>query len=475
MPMPLINKLALIKTSSTLSDLPTGKAKDFDEFWNKIIEPTLPDVDIVCQWHDLLLNYINNPNPVFFVREYAGPSGNGDELRRGFYNTTDYDFSTVYCDNGFTAYFYSMAFDGYVPDIDDFEAIMKSRKFPCCFIQTKEENSYAAYFRGKNPAITEKGYKIAHIFSAGEGFNGSAPYKKVGDFCGDIFPRAVNTDWNNTQTDCCGKYYYRHMPIEHSKAGKAKDFAIAHFMRMVHPINYFLVPKITNQYDKTTQIMKTNIVWRKSTTLGKAQVNVEIGEDAALINYVADKIKKRYENVGGRNIYNEFLNLIYPIPFVDPPTNQTIDADYGIDVWKNHQAELIAAGHTKKSKKSAPKTKSKKVKVATAVASSLAPAITPSASSSKHNNNKPAGTTSVQKEDVPVILIPSDPVVFKQQLLSSRRAEITWRYKDGTKRSKPWRAYKLEADSDVMDNIKTRPEYRTRKKDDLLEVVVKIL
>lgn len=348
--MTLKNKLELIKSSSVLTDLPSGKAKDLDEFWAKVIEPTLPDVNVVQCWHEILTEYINKSDAVFFVRafgSYNSKTKNKDVLRRGFYNTTDHHFNTAYCDNFLTSYFYSMAFDGYCPSYDDFEATMKSRKFPCGFLQTKEENEYAAYFHGKNPDITNKGYKIAHIYSAGENYNAKAPYQTVGDFCNAVFPRGLNTEWSKTKTDIHGEYHYRYVKMGQTEADLAKAFAIAHFIRTVHPINYFLVPKNSNK-DKASGVIKTNIVWNDA-----GEIKDEIGEDADLINYVADKIKQRFSKIygkSGRDIYSEFLELVYPVINNGPIKNKNIDAKFGIDVWKNHKKELKAMADVKKQK-----------------------------------------------------------------------------------------------------------------------------
>ena len=244
--MTLINKLELIKTSSTLPELKTGYAKDLDELWKNLIEPNLPEVSVVQRWHEVLTEYIKRSDVVFFVRafgSYTSGKKDKDKLRRGYYNTTDHNFNIAYCDNFFTSYFYSMAYDNYCPAFEDFESIMKSRKFPCGFLQTKEENEYAAFFHGKNPSITNKGYKIAHIYSAGENYNENSPYRTVGDFCDALFPRGVNTEWSQTNNDIYGGYHYRHVKMNQLEANSAKVFAIAHFIRTVHPINYFLVPK----------------------------------------------------------------------------------------------------------------------------------------------------------------------------------------------------------------------------------------
>ena len=74
--MTLKQKLKDIKKTSVLTGLPNGTAKDFDELWCNLIEPNLPDEKVVIEWHNMLKQYIEKPNAVFFIRAFAGPSGN---------------------------------------------------------------------------------------------------------------------------------------------------------------------------------------------------------------------------------------------------------------------------------------------------------------------------------------------------------------------------------------------------------------
>jgi hypothetical protein len=146
--MTLKEKLKNIKNTSTVSPLneyPDIKtAKDLDTLWINVIEPNLPSKSTIEKWHNILMEYIKQSDAVFCLRAYASPSGNSPILRRGFLNKVfiagNEAFETFYVDNGFTAYFYSMAKDGYVPkDCNEFKSLIKSREFPCSFIQTNSE------------------------------------------------------------------------------------------------------------------------------------------------------------------------------------------------------------------------------------------------------------------------------------------------------------------------------------------------
>lgn len=343
--MTLIEKLKNIKNTSTVSPLneyPDIKtAKDLDTLWINVIEPNLPSKSTIEKWHNILMEYIKQSDAVFCLRAYASPSGNSPILRRGFLNKVfiagNEAFETFYVDNGFTAYFYSMAKDGYVPkDCNEFKSLIKSREFPCSFIQTNSEKQLAAYFKGINPEISKKGYKIAHIFSAGDNYNDQSNFHSIGEFCEKIFPRGERSDWSNTTS---AGHHYRRIDFHNTDEVNAiKAFAIAHFLRTVHPINYFLVPNKPNRYDEATNILKTNIYWYE-----KGTEFDEIGEYPALIEYVAAKIKARYGK-----IYDEFLSLIYPTGIcIDPKeVNINIDAEYAIGLWQKKAGSAIISSKT---------------------------------------------------------------------------------------------------------------------------------
>ena len=70
---------------------------------------------------------------------------------------------------------------------------------------------------------------------------------------------------------------------------------------------------------------------------------------------------------------------------------------------------------------------------------------------------------------------PANVDAFKQQLLQTRRAEITWIYGDGTQVDKVWDATKVSATTDVKMNIQSRPEWRNREANGLVEVKVKLI
>ena len=332
--MTLEEKLKNIKTTSTLESLPqydkVESAKDLEELWNKVISPTLPDKSTVVAWHNLLMDYVKQDNAVFSLRAYAS----GKNSRRGFLNKVyicgQVSFGTFYTDNSIPVYFYSLAKDGFIPTLTELNnALINKLTFPYGYFSTSAGTNFVAYPKGDNPEINKKGYKLAHIFSAGENYSNKAGYGSIKEFCDSAFPNSAITQWQNNILPS-GQHFRPICLKDKSEAEKIRKFAIAHFIRSVHPINYFLIPNKTNRRDEASGIIKTNIYWRDPIN-GKNMD--EIGEYSKLIEFVAAKIKNIYKDT---KVYEEFLDLIYPTGNCINPTetNVTIDAEYAIGIWQ---------------------------------------------------------------------------------------------------------------------------------------------
>lgn len=288
---------------TNIPELEDGKAKNIEEFYNKFIEPRLLKVDCVIKWHKLLLKYIEEDNAIFTLRafgSYKSGTKNGEDLRRGFITFTNLGFKTVFIDNFFTSIFFAMAYRGYIPKYEEFKKMMISRKFPIGCRQTDEEKKYAAFIKVKNPKIQSKGYKIAHIYSAGENFNFSKKnLQSIGKFCDHFVTRGAYSDWKEENIDEYGKYHYRFREIEKKDETDVKKFLIAHFLRTVHPMNYFLCPK-SKYRGKIYNTYHINGLEKH-----------DIGEEENLISYVSKKFHEIYTK-DGIDYFQEFLDLIYP-------------------------------------------------------------------------------------------------------------------------------------------------------------------
>ena len=78
---------------------------------------------------------------------------------------------------------------------------------------------------------------------------------------------------------------------------------------------------------------------------------------------------------------------------------------------------------------------------------------------------------------LPIALDPPRAADFKRQLLDCRRATITTYYNDGRVQSRPWDASRFTDASNVMRNLRSRPEFRqgTWQAAGIVKVLVSVL
>jgi hypothetical protein len=74
-----------------------------------------------------------------------------------------------------------------------------------------------------------------------------------------------------------------------------------------------------------------------------------------------------------------------------------------------------------------------------------------------------SGRLSSRDGCLPIFLVPSDRVIFKRELLKSRLAEIERTYCDGSTEVRPWRLDAFTDSSNVIGNLRSRPDFRKDK------------
>ncbi len=74
-----------------------------------------------------------------------------------------------------------------------------------------------------------------------------------------------------------------------------------------------------------------------------------------------------------------------------------------------------------------------------------------------------ARTTQRTGEILPITLDPPGPEDFKRKLLATQNAEVLVYYADGRIDRRPWKAQKFTVTSNVIGNLRTRPEFRQGK------------
>jgi hypothetical protein len=85
-------------------------------------------------------------------------------------------------------------------------------------------------------------------------------------------------------------------------------------------------------------------------------------------------------------------------------------------------------------------------------------------------------TVSEIESILPIELIPNDNQEFLSALLKTKTATITTFYKNSTKESKNWNAERMTANSNVIGNLRSRPEFRNGnwQKANIVKVVVEV-
>lgn len=241
-----------------------GKATSLDELYSDLIQHMLPKENTVIKWNNLLMEYVKRDDAIFFIRRYASASNKQwDLIRRGFLTEYSSGLKYVFCDNYFAHYFYLMALKDFVPTINEFHKLIQNRRFPYGYMKTRSEEPYQAYPKGKYVNINKSGWKLAHLYSLNQkdyNFN----YKQQSKY---LFPRGNQSDW---KIQSGNSYPSRFIEDEHSE--NLRKVCIAHFLRLAHPLNYFLVPK---------------------TKLS----NIDIGEKRYLISFMREKMLTKFGNL----------------------------------------------------------------------------------------------------------------------------------------------------------------------------------
>lgn len=331
--MKLIDKLNNINKLK-IKALETGSCKTMEEFWNEFVVPLLPDKDIVKKWNELLISYVQLPDAVYAIRAFGSWNDScielekDDELRRGFLTQPlNVEYEYFFTDNFYAAYFAKMAMDGYCPTLDEFYELMKERKFPARYGRScKLERNKAVYsLNGKDPGIGKAGYKIAHIVDAGKSFNINGNPLNITELSEYFnFNRGKYSDWHY---DAKQQIYVRNLPI----SKEAKDVLIAHFLRFVNPLNYFLVPKAKSSYKGKYKI------YNEFMNVIKGKEDYDIAEYKHLLSFAHNKFKSIYGQC-----YEEYLKLIMlPEKFFDIVEDDFIlDIKYGNPLYTNEKTKV---------------------------------------------------------------------------------------------------------------------------------------
>lgn len=213
-----------------------GRASDIDDFIEQVVKKQfIEHSDVIKNIHKELMKYVQQHNAIYFLRLYGSfAKEKYDLLRRGFLSEYACGNKLVFCDNTFSMLFTGAKLANISYDVDSLNTLFNGRDLVCSFgITTKERE--LIYYDNKNAPkvnLNAKGWYLAHLNSVGKDFK-LLDSEKVKD----VFVNPDRKDWDS---------FTKIRKVNKNLEDKEKKLLQAHFLRLVHPLNSFLVPKRTH-------------------------------------------------------------------------------------------------------------------------------------------------------------------------------------------------------------------------------------
>ena len=277
-----------------------GNSISIPNFYESIIKQQFTNIDTIKKTHDALMSYLNMDNKTFFLRLYGSyPKDKYDLLRRGF--LTEYPCKTKisFCDNTFSMLFTGLKLAN-IPLTNLKLADYLSQKSLITSFGVTSKEKELSYYTSKNALridLNSKGWYLAHIKPVGYGYM-DLDLKS-------LFPNPPRHEWN---TDSKVRISQTNLSEDQNRIIKA------HFLRFIHPLNSFLLPK-------------RNLINYEGSNLG---------EEIELISYVSEKIKIIFKDQ-----YDEFNTISMKYDF--QPSNTNISNIEWVDFFKknNNKNQLV--------------------------------------------------------------------------------------------------------------------------------------
>ena len=272
-----------------------GSAKSLEEFYEVLIKNQFKHNECIKKIHNSILEYVEVPNPTFFLRLYGSfKRRDYEKQRRGFLTKYKSGINISYCDNTFSLIFSGMKLSGISFEVNDLINLLSNKKLVTGFAQVSKEKELA-YYTPKGAVrydLNTKGWYQAHIKPTGKDFGSIKSLKKM-------FPNPPREEFNsNTRLRVSDET----LTQEQLKVLKA------HFVRLIHPLNSFLVPK------------KEHLIYN----------GINIGEEANLISLVRHKISeqfpkeiKEFDLVSMEYQFNQSEKIIENIRWNTTPIQET--------------------------------------------------------------------------------------------------------------------------------------------------------
>lgn len=249
-----------IKKKGVVSFPKKGLAENATDFFNQIIKWQFQHKATIQAIHKALLEYVKRPDAVFAIRLYgSAPREKYFLLRRGFLSEYQDGLKTLFCDNTFAMPFAALKLHGKCYTASDLVEHLNQKNVVCGFKIDKEERKLA-YYKCNNYShinLNDSGWYLAHILPVGYNFAGKQRLTKV-------FPNPKRAEWELDPAHI--------RRVDRSFTENEYAVLVAHFLRLVHPLNSFVIPKQDYvAYD------------------GK-----NLGEEQELINIVQDYVKAEF-------------------------------------------------------------------------------------------------------------------------------------------------------------------------------------
>lgn len=416
------------KKRRLLPELKVGTAKTIANFYDDCIAPALIPKENVIMWHKMFMQYIERDDAIFLLRRYENGSKAGGRwnTRRSAMTRFADGFTYVYVSNFEAHEIYNMAFKGVVPTAEEFARLLNNHIYPMHYDNGRsrscEEIDISAYPHigtVRSGVLNESKYYLAHIFSV----NGADYLWDVVDDTiiskeeiNEIAPRGMISDWEVIDGYPIRKFDY-------SLNAKQKAYVIAHFLRLLDPLNYFLTPikALTSVRD---------ISW-----------NQNIGEYPKLVGYVFKVFEERFGKECIEKYCEKAMILPMKVSQIDLG-NISIGISYGATSQNRGQSKARTKVTCTKEKR-VPKLIVK--------------------------------NSDIRLKQVPIILEPNDVETFKKLLLSKKQAKIKLMFSDGHIEIKDWNARSFTEKSDVLNNVRSKSWWREKDTLGIVKVEVKII
>lgn len=266
-------------------DIGEGHFRSINDVYTQVVSRNRIEPAVMNDWWRLLSNYVQREDCIVFIRKYGNERPRSNQ-RRGFYSKCPNGFGYVYCDNKLAHYFYTMARVGFVPDIDNFARVIRNRIMPYGPGGTREERELQAYSSGPTTMINSSGWYLPHIFSADNPHDYTPEYLQSRQ----LFDRGVREQWCRLNGD---EYYVRDV---RNFSDEERQIFVAHFLRLVNPMNYFLMP-----WQR----------WQRTLVDGRI-IGSGLGEFGAFIDYM--RLKRRSDPAIAE-AFGEFEDKIMCLPY----------------------------------------------------------------------------------------------------------------------------------------------------------------